>query len=200
VFLAGVLRLFASGLRQPAPWFRTRNFPRIRADRRTQQSQRRTRRQPDQQNPDHAAQRLQRQCNIVSHEPARGRYGIVQSSEFLKHQHLVAHGQRNGDRWETVPEVDAQLRFLGASERLVPTAEKTFRDVQVTRLVGDRAAAGELRDVNGSGYRNFIGMFGLHPLFHTPRDNAEMTGPAVLEPVVRAFAATLREIVSKQPQ
>ena len=34
-------------------------------------------------------------------------------------------------------------------------------------------------------------------LFHTPEDSAAMTGPAALEPVARAFAATLREIVGK---
>jgi hypothetical protein len=42
-------------------------------------------------------------------------------------------------------------------------------------------------------------MFGLHLLFHTPIDGAEMTGPMVLEPVVRAFAATLSTIIDKQP-
>jgi hypothetical protein len=41
-------------------------------------------------------------------------------------------------------------------------------------------------------------MAGLHALFHTPEDSAAMTGPAALEPVVRAFATTLREIVAKQ--
>ena len=106
---------------------------------------------------------------------------------------------RNGDRWETVPEVDTQRRFLGISEGLMATVEKTFADVRVNRLVGDKAAAGELRDIMASGYPNFLGMFGLHPLFHTPLDNADMTGPAALEPVMRAFAAALREIVSKQP-
>ena len=41
------------------------------------------------------------------------------------------------------------------------------------------------------------GMVGLHPLFHTPIDSAEMTGPAVLEPVVRAFSAALTGIVKE---
>jgi hypothetical protein len=40
-------------------------------------------------------------------------------------------------------------------------------------------------------------MFGLHPLFHTPQDSADMSGPMALEPVMRAFAATLRQISNK---
>jgi hypothetical protein len=106
---------------------------------------------------------------------------------------------RDGDHWVTVPEVDARLRFLGVSESLASATEIPFKDAQVTRLIGEKAATGELRDVHGAGYADYLGMFGLHPLFHTPIDGAEMTGPMVLEPVVRAFAATLNAIVGKQP-
>ncbi|MBR0754375.1 hypothetical protein JQ604_19505 [Bradyrhizobium jicamae] len=105
---------------------------------------------------------------------------------------------RDGDHWKIAPEVDAQSRFFGVSDALAATAQNHFHNVQATWLVGDRAAAGELRDIKGMGYSNFLGMFGLHPLFHTPLDNSEMTGPAVLEPVVRGFAAALQDIIDKQ--
>jgi hypothetical protein len=46
-------------------------------------------------------------------------------------------------------------------------------------------AVGELRDVRGAGYRNFLGMAGLHRFFHTPADDLRTTGPEILEPVAR---------------
>jgi hypothetical protein len=104
---------------------------------------------------------------------------------------------RDGDRWVIVPEVDAQARGLGISESLAAAVETPFRDIQATRFLGKNAAIGELREIQGAGYPNFLGMFGLHPLFHTPQDSAAMTGPAALEPVMHAFAATLKEISNK---
>jgi hypothetical protein len=106
---------------------------------------------------------------------------------------------RDGDHWITVPEADAQFRFLGLSASLALSAELPFKNVALTRLIGDKAAIGELREVHGAGFSDYIGMFGLHPLFHTPIDSAEMTGPEALEPVVRAFAATLTAIVDRPP-
>lgn len=105
---------------------------------------------------------------------------------------------KNGEYWEIVPEVDAQRRVLGVSDALVPVVQRTFNDVPLTLLTGNKAAVGELRDIKASGYPNFVGMAGLHALFHTPEDSAALTGPAALEPVARAFAATLREIVGQQ--
>ena len=105
--------------------------------------------------------------------------------------------QKDGQRWTIVPEVDAQRRVLGVSDSLAPTVARTFKDVPLSFLTGERAAVGELRDIKASGYPNFVGMAGLHPLFHTPADNVELTGPAALEQVARAFAATLRDIVGK---
>ena len=104
---------------------------------------------------------------------------------------------RDGDHWATLPEVDAERRFLGVSASLARVAEIAFQDVQVTNLTGE-ALFGELRDVHRAGYADYLGMVGLHALFHTPIDSAEMTGPAILEPVVRAFAAALTGMV-KEP-
>ena len=63
--------------------------------------------------------------------------------------------------------------------------------------VGKNGDRPRLREIQGAGYPDFVGMFGLHPLFHTPQDSAAMTGPAALEPVMHAFAATLTEISNK---
>lgn len=104
---------------------------------------------------------------------------------------------RSGERWEIVPEVDGRQRVLGVSDSLAPIAQRNFKDVPLTFLLGDKAAVGELRGVKASGYPSFIGMAGLHALFHTPEDSSALTGPAALEPMARAFAATLREIVRK---
>ena len=106
---------------------------------------------------------------------------------------------RDGERWVTLPEIEARWRFLGVSASLAPVAEIPFKDVQMIRLVGEKAAVGELRDVHRAGYTDYLGMFGLHPLFHTPIDSAELTGPAVLEPVARASAATLTRIINQPP-
>jgi hypothetical protein len=105
----------------------------------------------------------------------------------------------NGGQPAAAPEVDARLRFLGTSESLAATAVRAFVNVEAIKVIGDQAAVGELRDIKKAGYPNFLGMFGLHPLFHTPLDSAEMTGPAALEPVARAFADAITEIVNKPP-
>jgi hypothetical protein len=111
---------------------------------------------------------------------------------------LACYGRkRDGERWIIVSEVDAQARGLGISESLVTLVEDPFRDVEATRFIGKKAAIGELREIQGAGYPDFVGMFGLHPLFHTPQDSADMSGPMALEPVMRAFAATLRQISNK---
>jgi hypothetical protein len=104
---------------------------------------------------------------------------------------------RNGDRWVIQPQVDAQARGLGISESLVKTVEGPFRNIEATRFIGEKAAIGELREIHAAGYPDFVGMFGLHPLFHTPIDSSEMTGPAALEPVMAAFAATLKQLAGK---
>lgn len=86
-------------------------------------------------------------------------------------------------------------RFLAYSESMKPYAEPAFQHVTAHRLVGDKASVGELRDIVGAGYPHVLGMAGLHPLFHTPIDNARMTSPALLEPVVKAFLQTLQAAV-----
>jgi hypothetical protein len=56
---------------------------------------------------------------------------------------------------------------------------------------------GKLRDVHAAGYRNFLGMAGLHRFFHRPADDLRTTDPEILEPVARAFADVVRKAVER---
>jgi hypothetical protein len=93
--------------------------------------------------------------------------------------------------------VDDALRFLVLSPSAVSLVGETFAAIKATRLVAEKQAVGELRDVHAAGYRNFIGMAGLHRFFHTPADDLRTTGPEILEPVARAFADALRKAVER---
>jgi hypothetical protein len=93
--------------------------------------------------------------------------------------------------------VDDALRFLVLSPSAVSLVGETFAAIRATRLVSEKQAVGELRDVHAAGYRNFIGMAGLHRFFHTPADDLRTTGPEILEPVARAFADALRKAVER---
>jgi hypothetical protein len=88
---------------------------------------------------------------------------------------------------------DDALRFLVLSPSAVPLANESFAAIKATHLVAEKQAVGELRDVQGAGYRNFLGMAGLHRFFHTPADDLRTTGAEILEPVARAFADAVRK-------
>jgi hypothetical protein len=72
--------------------------------------------------------------------------------------------------------------------------ERPFAGIEGTRLVADKAAVGELRDVQAAGYANFFGMAGAHKFFHTPRDGLAAVNPDLLGPIVNAFAQTLAAV------
>jgi hypothetical protein len=78
-----------------------------------------------------------------------------------------------------------------------PLVGETFAAIKATRLVAEKQAVGELRDVHAAGFPNFLGMAGLHRLFHTPADDLRTTGPEILEPVARAFADAVRKTVER---
>ena len=84
------------------------------------------------------------------------------------------------------------------SAGVAPDVELAVKDLAAHRLVGEKANIGELREIMGAGYSRAFGMAGLHPLFHTPRDNAELTSPELLEPVVQAFVRALRALAESQ--
>jgi hypothetical protein len=88
-------------------------------------------------------------------------------------------------------------RYLVLSKSAVPVTDEAFASVAAKRLVAEKEAVGELRDVHAAGYRNFLGMAGRHRTFHTPQDDLAATGPEILEPVARAFADALRKTIAR---
>ena len=80
------------------------------------------------------------------------------------------------------------------SRSAVPLVDESFGTIKAKRLVAEKQAVGELRDVHAAGYPNFLGMAGRHRFFHTPADDLKSTGPEILEPVARAFADSVRKI------
>jgi hypothetical protein len=89
--------------------------------------------------------------------------------------------------------VDDALRAIVLSPSAKPLVGETFAAIKATRLVVEKQAVGELRDVHAAGYPNFFGMAGLHRFFHTPADGLRTTSPEILEPVARAFAEAVRK-------
>lgn len=89
--------------------------------------------------------------------------------------------------------VDAAARSIVLSPSAVALVDANFATIEARRLVAEKQAVGELRDVHAAGYPNFFGMAGLHRFFHTPADDLRTTSPEILEPVARAFAAAVRQ-------
>jgi hypothetical protein len=88
-------------------------------------------------------------------------------------------------------------RYLILSKSAVALSNEAFAGIAAKPLVAEKQAVGELRDVHGAGYPNFLGMAGRHTSFHTPGDDLEATGPEILEPVARAFVVAVRRIVER---
>jgi hypothetical protein len=88
-------------------------------------------------------------------------------------------------------------RYLVLSKSAVALTDEAFAKVGAKRLVTEKQAVGELRDVHAAGYANFLGMAGRHRTFHTPSDDLAATGPELLEPVARAFVQAARKIVER---
>jgi hypothetical protein len=104
--------------------------------------------------------------------------------------------RRESGTWVTDRRVDSSRRLILSSQAMAATVAARFKDIAATPVVGAEAGIGELRDVLAAGYPRFFGMAGSHMFFHTPADSAAATGPGILEPVARAFAATLDDAVS----
>jgi hypothetical protein len=94
--------------------------------------------------------------------------------------------------------VDDALRFMVLSPSAAPLVDENFAAIKATHLVAEKQAVGELRDVQAAGYRNFLGMAGLHRFFHTPADDLGTTSPEILEPVARAFADAVRKVAERR--
>jgi len=85
-------------------------------------------------------------------------------------------------------------RALVLSPSAVSLADETLGGIDAKRMVAEKQAIGELRDVHAAGYRNFLGLAGRHRSFHTPADDLAATAPEILEPVARAFVDAVRKI------
>ena len=130
------------------------------------------------------------------------RKGAPPPRDTLVWVHLGASNACYG--WSAGPEgftredkVDDALRFMVFSPSAGPLVGETFAAIKATRLVAEKQAVGELRDVHAAGFPNFLGMAGLHRFFHTPADDLRTTGPEILEPVARAFADAVRKTVER---
>jgi hypothetical protein len=93
--------------------------------------------------------------------------------------------------------VDVDLRAMVLSPSAAPLVHDTFAVIEAKRLVAEKQAVGELRDVQAAGYPNFFGMAGQHRFFHTPADDLRTTSPEILEPVARAFADAVRKAATR---
>jgi hypothetical protein len=114
---------------------------------------------------------------------------------------LACVGWRQQDgQWVSDGKLDARARYLNASTDLAALVQRHFESIEAIRLVGPRAAIGELREVHGAGYTNFFGMAGSHSFFHTLHDTLATTRPQLLEPVARAFADALTEVAQRAPR
>lgn len=85
-------------------------------------------------------------------------------------------------------------RTLGCSGPLTALAAKAFAGQlgYATPLnLDDHTAPGELATFRGLGYRPLIGLVAASLLHHTRRDLADVTGPAMLEPVARGLQAMI---------
>jgi len=86
-------------------------------------------------------------------------------------------------------------RGLACTSELIDAARTSFagqpgyaEPIDIDR----QRAPGEVALYHRLGYRPILGLVGGHPLHHTPRDVADVTGPAILEPVARGLQAVLK--------
>ncbi|MDB5475817.1 MAG: hypothetical protein JWP49_1328 [Phenylobacterium sp.] len=88
-------------------------------------------------------------------------------------------------------------RRLAVSEALLPAAKAAFAGQVGYAAPADidvSAAPGEIAEYQRRGYRPLVGIVGAHPLHHTRRDRADVTGPELLEPVARGLAALIARL------
>ena len=93
--------------------------------------------------------------------------------------------------------VPVAQRGVACSSGLIALATQAFAGQpgygKPTDIDRDRPP-GEVVLYQKMGYSPLIGLVGAHPLHHTPRDLADVTAPALLEPVARALKSMLREL------
>jgi hypothetical protein len=91
---------------------------------------------------------------------------------------------------------DPIVRVVNSSTPLLSQVGRHFAAIEGQRLVGKKAAIGELREVHAAGYARFFGMAGSHRLFHTPADTIAGLAADELAAVTRAFAGVLTDVAA----
>jgi hypothetical protein len=80
---------------------------------------------------------------------------------------------------------------LPATEEL---AKSELLSLMPSYVTGDSKTQGEAGQIIGAGYRNFIGMSGMFPTFHTPEDHGQALDHAKLERIAVASEALLTRV------
>jgi hypothetical protein len=106
---------------------------------------------------------------------------------------------KNADgKWATEKKLELR-RLLTSSASTAALTDAAFKGQPFNRMVtSDKAPPGELREVWGAKYPNFLGIAAGHRFFHNPTDSVAVTGPEILEPVARALAAAVATLAAKQ--
>lgn len=92
-----------------------------------------------------------------------------------------------------LPSADPQ-RFLLAAPKLVPSAQSAFKGLpglETPYPTDPKLAAGELGSIIAAGYDPAMGIFGTHRYHHTKSDDLRCVSPALVPPVVDAFAKVI---------
>lgn len=92
-----------------------------------------------------------------------------------------------------LPSADPQ-RFLLAAPKLVPAVTQAFAGLpglEKPYPSDPKQAAGELGSILAAGYDPAMGIFGTHRFHHTRSDDLRCVSPALIPPVVDAFAKVI---------
>lgn len=101
-------------------------------------------------------------------------------------------------KWVTDRKLDARRALISSASTSALT-DAAFNGQLFGRIVTtDKAPPGELREVWGAKYPNFLGIAAGHRFFHNPTDSVAITGPEILEPVARGLAAAIATLSEKQ--
>jgi hypothetical protein len=121
-------------------------------------------------------------------KPADTRLWVAIGANVAVYDHALQNGQVT--RLAGPP----KARTIAASGPLIPVVAKAFAGLvgYETPLDLDvHEAPGEVANFRRQGYRPLIGMVAASPLHHSVKDQAEVTGPAMLEPVGMALQQTI---------
>ena len=107
--------------------------------------------------------------------------------------------QRGTDgKWVTDKKLELR-RLLTSSASTAALTDAAFKDQSFNRAITtDKAPPGELREVWGAKYQNFLGIAAGHRFFHNPTDSVAVTGPEILEPVARGLANVIATLSEKK--